>query len=75
MRTHAKDGDCSVCGNRDATAGTPCMFPKLPSAGARMAEASRQRLYLTLAHAINLGSTEEGAAIRAHLITMGWREP
>lgn len=30
----------------------------------------RARL-LTLAHAINTGSTEEGAAIAAHLVTMG----
>ena len=30
---------------------------------------------LALAHTINDGDTEEGAAIRAHLITMGWRPP
>jgi hypothetical protein len=59
---------CRLCG-----AVTPCGCP-----AGRRSERSKDAHgsnHLALAHAINGGDTEEGKAIRAHLITMGWRPP
>jgi hypothetical protein len=76
MRTHDRAlGFCTVCGARDAKAGSSCLVMRLPSVAEKMERAASMRLHLDVAREIDDGETELGAAVRAHLLTMGWRAP
>lgn len=76
MRRHEEDrAFCSVCGGEGVAAGSFCVVPRRAGARDRMTEIADRRRAIDIARMITNSEGEDACAIRAHLITMGWRAP